>query len=514
MLVREKHRALVLKLQNPDKVLSVIPTAKKIRFRDTDLTVVPHRSEEVQVLRNLNFDPPAPVDYYYEWPGQFEPMSAQRDTVRFFTKHNRAYCLNDLGTGKTMATLWAFDFLRSEGFAKKLLVIAPLSTLQRTWADELFKHFPHLKVAVLHGTKKQRQTLLSNPNIDVFILNHDGAKVLKDELIKREDIDTVVLDELSQCARNHGTDRWKALRKITEHRPRVWGLTGTPTPNEPTDAWAQCRLLTPETVPRFFTHFRLQTMRQVSTYKWVARDNALETVNEAMQPAIRFSREECVDLPPITHETREVGLTALQQRLFDDMKANSYAAYKDGEITAVNAAVQIMRMVQIACGAAYDPNGKPVIIKPKARIEETRQLIEEANSKVIVFVPFKSALRMVHDELAKHFTCEMIDGSVSKSERDRIIGAFQNSKNPRVLIAQPATMSHGLTLTAASVVCWFAPITSAETYQQANARISRPGQTLNQLICHIEGTPLEHQLYERLKEKTLTQDSLLDMFAQ
>lgn len=513
MLVRPQHRALVLKLKNPERITSVIPTAKKLTVKGTTVTAVPHRSEEVQVLRNLGLEPPAPVDYYYDWPGQFSPMQAQKDTVRFLTKHNRAYVLSSMGTGKTIATLWAFDFLRQEGIASKLLVVGPLSTLQRTWADEVFKHFPHLRYCVLHGTKKQRKQLLSNTNNDVYIINHDGVKVLKDDLIERTDIDTVVLDELSQCARNHGTDRWKALRKVTENRARVWGLTGTPIPNEPTDAWAQCRLLTPENVPNYFRHFQMQTMRQISTYKWVAKDDALETVLKAMQPAIRFAREDCVDLPPIMHETREVKLSKDQQALFDDMKAKSYAAYKGGEITAVNAAVQLMRMVQIACGAAYDPNHKPIIIKPKARIEETRQLIEDAHSKVIVFVPFKSALTMVTDELSKHFTVERIDGSVGKNERDRIIGSFQNAKNPQVLVAQPAAMSHGLTLTAASVVCWFAPITSAETYQQANARISRPGQKLNQLICHIQGTPLEQKLYDKLKTKTLTQDSLLEMFA-
>ena len=515
MIVRPKHRALVLRTRNPERITSVIPTAKVVTYKGADLTVVPHKTQEMQVLRNLGYEPPAPVDYYYDWPGQFEPMAAQKDTVRFLTKYNRAYVLNGMGTGKSISTLWAFDHLRNEGLAKRMLVLAPLSTLQRTWSDEVFHHFPHLNVAVVHGTAHKRKLLLSNKETDVYVINHDGIKIrgMVDELIKRDDIDTIVLDELSQCGRNHGTNRWKALRKMTQDKPRLWGLTGTPIPNEPTDVWAQCRLITPETVPRYFNHFRMQTMKQVSTYKWVAKDDALDTVNQVMQPAIRFSREDCVDLPPVIHETREVGMTKDQEKLFNDMKARSYAAYQGGEITAVNAAVQIMRMVQIACGAAYDPEGKPVIIKPKSRIEETRQLIEDADSKVLVFVPFKSALKMVHDELSQHYTCAMIDGSVTKKARDEIIGSFQQAKDPRVLIAQPAAMSHGVTLTAASVVCWFAPITSAETYQQANARISRPGQKHSQLICHIEGTKLEHQLYQKLTTKTLTQDSLLDMFS-
>ena len=81
----------------------------------------------------------------------------------------------------------------------------------------------------------------------------------------------------------------------------------------------------------------------------------------------------------------------------------------------------------------------------------------------------------------------MIYGEVPRFVRDRILGNFQELTHPRVLIAQPATMSDGLTLTAATVIVWYAPITSAETYE-ANGRGTRPGQQHNQLIMHIQGS--------------------------
>ena len=80
----------------------------------------------------------------------------------------------------------------------------------------------------------------------------------------------------------------------------------------------------------------------------------------------------------------------------------------------------------------------------------------------------------------------------------------------RLLVAQPAAMSHGLTLTAASTIVWFAPITSNEVYQQANARITRPGQKQTQFIVHIEGSPVEKRIYERLQTKQSMQGLLLD----
>lgn len=512
MKLHRDSRRLILNLRDPNKLLDLTPTAERYIYQDRPFVLLPHRLPETKILKNLGFNPPHPVDEWYDWPGLYEPMKAQRETVKFLTLHNRAYCLNSIGTGKTLAGLWAFDYLRSEGLAKTLLVVAPLSTLERTWADEVFKHFPHLTASVVHNPNKQLRLQRLEQPADVYIINHDGVKVLQDALAERTDIDTIIIDELSQCARNATTRMWKALKALVQGRERVWGLTGTPIPNDPTDAWAQCRLLTPETVPPFFAHWREKTMYQASTFKWKPRDGALDTVHEAMQPAIRYTREECLDLPPVMYETRTVEMTPDQQRLYKDMQDVLYTQYQGGEIQAVNAAVQAMRLVQIASGAAYDPHKKPIVILPKPRLAAVLEIIAEAESKVIVFVPFRSSLEMTADAIDQHYTTERVHGGTSKNERDRIFGAFQSTDDPRVLVAQPAAMSHGLTLTAASVIVWFAPVSSAETYEQANGRITRPGQTFNQLIIHIEGSPAERKLYRALQDKTDMQSTLLDLF--
>lgn len=512
MKLHRDSRRLILNLRDPKRLLDLTPTAEQFTHDGHPFVLLPHRTTETKILQNLGFNPPHPVDEWYDWPGQFEPMQSQRETVKFLTLHNRAYCLNGLGTGKSISAAWAFDYLRTEGLAKKLLVIAPLSTLERTWADEFFRHLPHLEVSVVYGANRAARMRHLEREADVYVTNHDGVKVLQEELAARKDLDTVVIDELSQCARNAKTDMWRALKAVIQGRQRVWGLTGTPTPNGPTDAWAQCRLLTPETVPAFFAHWRAKTMKELYRYKWVPKEDALDTVYAAMQPAIRYKREDCVDLPPVMYETRTVDLTRDQARLYRDMEKVLYAQFQGGEIAAVNAAVQAMRLVQIASGAAYDPHKKPVLILPKPRIDATLEIIEQAQSKVIVFVPFKVSLKMVAEEIGKHYSTEMIYGEVSKTERDRIFGAFQKMTDPKVLVAQPAAMSHGLTLTAASVIVWFAPVSSAETYEQANGRITRPGQKFNQLIAHIEGSKVERKMYQALKDKTSMQDSLLDLF--
>ena len=150
MLVWPDKQALLVKSRNPDKILNVLPNAKSITVKGVPLVAVPHRINETRLLRNLGYNAPAPIRTYYDWPGRFKPFQAQKEAAAFLSMHTRAFNLSELGTGKSLASLWAYDYLRSIGLLNKALVISPLSTLERTWADELFNHFPHLTFGVLH----------------------------------------------------------------------------------------------------------------------------------------------------------------------------------------------------------------------------------------------------------------------------------------------------------------------------------------------------------------------------
>ncbi len=512
MLVHKPTKKLLLNLKDPARVLDVIPGSKSLEVQGKTLVSVPHGDDEVRVLRNLGFDPPTPIETYYDWPCRYDgPMRHQRITVPFLTLNPRAYCTSGMGSGKTLCGLWAYDWLRATGRAKRMLVLAPLSTLQRTWADEVFTHFPHLQAAVLHGTAERRLKLLAVPH-DVYIINHDAvkSKPILDALCARADIDVVLVDELA-IYRTPGTERFKAVNRLIKDRAYAWGFTGTPTPNAPTDAWAQCRLITPHTVPKFMGQFRDQTMRQFGPFKWVARENANDVVQKAMQPCIRFSREECIDLPPTTHHTREVPLTPEQSKAYNEMLKSLKMEYQGGQVLAVNEAVKLGKLVQICCGAAYDINGAEVPIPCGPRIEVVREVIDEAEGKVIVFVPYTSALVALATALGQHFSVEMVYGATSRVERDRIFKDFQQAASPRVIVADARTMSHGLSLTRANTIVWYGPTTSTETYLQANERIPRPGQKLSTHIVHIESTPVERAIYDRLRQRTSMQGALLDL---
>ena len=529
MLIVKSHRKLLLNLNDPNKVTAVIPTAKVVTMRGQNLVAVPHMEDEVRVLRNLGFDAPAPIDSYYDFPGKYRPFINQRITAAHLTMNPRDFCLNGMGSGKTLSVLWAFDYLRKQKVVDWMFVISPLSTLERAWGDEIFSSFFDMSFTVLHGTREKRHKLLKT-KFDVYIINHDGIK--NDETIRL--IDSLpgkglfVIDEIAEFS-NASTERWKKLNHIVNPRvvvivdgvkkqvvrPRewVWGLTGTPIPNAPTDAWAQAKLISPSRVPAWFGKFRDVVMQPSGRFKWTPRAGALDIVKQVMQPSIRFSREECVDLPPVTYVTRSTVLTAEQDKAYKDMLRTMKAQHNGQPITAINAAVMTSKLIQICCGVAYGVDGD-VVIPATARVELVKEIIRGSEGKVLVFAPLTGALNVLAEELRKDFTVEVVQGSTSKTARDEIFRNFQQSKNPHVLVANAGTMSHGLSFTAASTIVWFAPGNSNRTRTQANERMARPGQTKNMLIVNIEATPLERKMYQRLDDKSDMQDVLLELFKE
>jgi SNF2 family DNA or RNA helicase len=513
MVVVEKARAIALKLNNPNRVLDSIPSAKSYEVRGVPLVVTPHRLDEVRVLRNLGINAPSPILHYYDWPGQYIPFAHQKQTAAFLTLTPRGLVLNEIGTGKTQSALWAADYLIETKHIKKVLILSPLSTLERVWGDAIFTGLTHRRFVTLYGTAEKRIKLLKT-KADFYIVNHDGFSIIAPHI--NDMFDLVIVDEAA-ILRNPSTRRFKVFRKWVDANPttRLWLMTGTPTPNDPTDAWALAKLVNSPFCTKTFTAFREQVMMKIGQWKFIPRPESVEIVKHILQPAVRYTRDECFDLPDTIVQTRQVELTAEQKKHYQQMLRHFVTeAAQEGTITAVNEAVKIQKLVQIACGVAYGDDGQNIQLDCTPRINLVKEVIEEAGEKVIVFVPLTGTLHMLEKELSKHWTVGVVNGEVSANKRNVIFHDFQNNKDPHVLIAHPATMAHGLTLTSASTIIWYGPINSNEVYVQANGRIERIGKTHVSNVVHIEGTELEHKMYERLKNKQKLQGLLLDLIQQ
>lgn len=436
-------------------------------------------------------------------------FNVQKLTAALLLENYRGYVLNDLGTGKTRSVLFAFDALRSNQLARKMLVIGPISGLRRTWAREIMLALPHLSYVILYGDRKKRLRELSK-NVDVYIINHDGLEVIADEL-DAMNFDVVCVDELA-VYRNNRTDRTRLLKRFVEDRQYVWGMTGSPIPRAVTDVWAQANCLTPWTIPRYFTVFREQLMMKIDAYRWRPKAGAEERAVACMQPSVRYTLDEVTELPSRVIQYYACDMTPEQARVYEHMRATCVAMAKNKTIDALNAGAALSKLLQIAIGYVYTRSGDVVELDNTPRLQLILDLIDNCKNKVILFASYKSAVKALSTMLdANHIDHAVVTGDVSVPKRNNIFNLFQDTPRYKVLLAHPGCMAHSLTLTAATTTIWAGPCTSLETFHQANGRTFRIGQQHKTLVALVGGTGVEKRIYSLLGQNEQTQNRFLEI---
>ena len=502
------NKALLLNLRNPNKVTTIIPKSRQI---GTNQVMVNWGLDEAQVLKNLQIkNIPSPIMGKYDWPGLHRPFDHQKTTSSFLTLNRRAFCLNEQGTGKTGSVIWAADYLMKLGKIKRVLVICPLSIMDSAWRADLFKFAMHRTVDIAYGSKEKRNRIIAS-DTEFVIINYDGVEIVQDA-ITNGGFDLIVIDE-ANAYKNVQTTRWKTLNRILKPDTWLWMLTGTPAAQSPVDAYGLAKLVNPNNVPRFFTGFKDMVMLKITQFKWIVRPNADKIVFEALQPAIRFTKEECLDLPEQIYVTREVELTPQQRKYYDLLRKKLVVQASGEQITAVNAAVGLSKLLQISCGAVYSDTGETLEFDIKNRYKVLREAIDETQQKILIFVPFKNTIEILYEKLkADGFSSAIINGDVPAHKRAEIFKAFQETSSPRILIIQPQAAAHGVTLTAADTVVWWGPTPSLETYAQANARAHRAGQKHPVTVIRLQGSSAEKHLYKMLDNRIVDHVKLVDLY--
>jgi len=450
----------------------------------------------------------------YDWPRPlgFTPFEHQKTTSEFLISNPKAFCFNEQGTGKTASVIWATDYLMKLRLLKRILVICPLSIMKASWQADLFKFAMHRTVAIAHGDAKKRKKVIDG-EAEYVIINFDGVNIVKKEIMDGG-FDLIVVDEAS-AYKNPSTNRWKDLRDLTKVIKGMWMLTGTPAAQSPVDAYGLAKLINPSNVSPVFGQFRDSVMMKVGAFRWVPKPQAKHIVHTVLQPAIRFEKKDCLDLPPVTFTDRDAPLTPQQQAYYRILSKQMLIEAAGEEVSAINAAVKINKLLQISCGSVYTDAGEVIDFDVSNRLNVVQEVIEETNNKVLIFVPFTHSIDLLQKHLRKNnISCDVINGAVSANKRAEIVQTFQTQENPKVLIIQPQAASHGLTLTAADTIIWYAPCTSVETYLQANARIDRPGQVNHMTIVHIKGSQVEDKLYKLLRGNISNHNQIIDLYRQ
>lgn len=455
---------------------------------------------------------PSPITRDYDWPGLYTPFKHQITTASFLSIHHRAFCFNEAGTGKTSSVIWAADYLMKEKIIKRVLVICPLSIMYSAWQSDVFKTAMHRTVAVAHGDYNKRRKVIEG-DYDFVIINYDGVGVVQNE-IANAGFDLIVIDE-ANAYKTATTKRWKTLNKLLTPSTKLWMLTGTPASQSPLDAFGLAKLVAPGNVPKFFTAWRDKVMHQVSRFKYMPKPTARNDVFEALQPAIRFTKDECLDLPDVMYQTREVPLTPQVSKYYKALKDQMLIEAAGEKISAVHAAAKLTKLLQISGGAVYTDEKEVIEFDVSPRLNTLLEVIDETEHKVVVFVPFRHTIALVCNFLTQHgITNEIINGDVSAKDRADIIQRFQTTDQTRILVIQPQSASHGVTLTAADTIVFWSPVTSVETYLQCVARIDRVGQQHKMTIVHLQGSEVEKKMYQLLQSKVSSHEKLVDLYKE
>ena len=348
-----------LKITVPNDIVERITTAvEKTKVLDTrehltDLLIHwgPDELTQLNSIVTFKFPLPSPIVNDYEYTGRWVPFNHQKTTSEFLCINKRAFCFNEAGAGKTSSVLWPSDYLMNLGVIKRVLVICPLSIMTSAWKNDIYNTCLHRHPGVAYGTAADRKLIINNPKYEFVIINYDGVRIVKDDIIDAN-FDLIVVDE-ANAYKNVSTTRWKTLNKILKPHTRLWMLTGTPASQSPCDAYGLARLVAPHKVPKFSSAWRDRVMTQVTRFKWVPKHNSQDAVYSVLQPAIRFAKNDCLDLPEVTYQTREVPLSKNVQKYYKELKKEFLIEAAGEEITSVNAAANMTKLLQISGGAVY-----------------------------------------------------------------------------------------------------------------------------------------------------------------
>jgi SNF2 family DNA or RNA helicase len=502
-------KALLLKLRNPKRVTETVPKSKEV---GTNEVLVNWGIDEMHTLKRLNINVPSPIQSQYTWTGKYAPFDHQKKTSAFLTMNRKSFCFNEQGTGKTASAIWAADYLMKQGKIKRVLVICPLSIMDSAWREDLFTFAPHRSVDIAHGASKKRKAIIQQ-GADFVIINYDGVEIVSKE-IAEGGFDLVVVDEATHY-KNTQSQRWKTLRRLIKDDTWMWMMTGTPAAQSPLDAYGLAKMVNPDAVPRFFGSFRDMVMRKITQFRWIVKPEATDLVFNVLQPAIRFTKEECLDLPDMTYVKRKVELTRQQKKYYDLLRKKLVMTVGGDEVTAINAAVVMNKLLQISAGAVYTDEGDTLEFDIKHRYKVLREVIDESSQKVLIFVPFRHTIDILTDKLRNDgITTEVIRGDVPVNKRTDIFKRFQTTNEPRVLVIQPQSAAHGVTLTAANTVVWWGPTPSLETYAQANARVHRSGQKHPCTVVQLQGSAVEQRVYSLLDNRIDVHTKMIDLYKE
>jgi SNF2 family DNA or RNA helicase len=413
----------------------------------------------------------------------------------------------DMGLGKTVSTLTAVKDLLGDGTVKRVLIIAPLRVAMSTWPNEV-KRWDYLSDLYIHQlaglSPAARQKALVQP-AQISIINRELVPWLVEAYGQRWPYDTVVIDE-SSAFKSTQAKRWRALRSVLPKIKRMVQLTATPAANNLIDLWPQIYLLDRgERLGKTKGMFLEKFCRSVGNPQWnqwevkPERKDALYTLLADI--TVRMKAEDYLAVPDRIDSVIQVSPAPKWRKQYAALQKDFVVALDQGEITAVNAAVQTGKLLQMCNGAAYLEEGGWEVVHDD-KLDALAEILEQTDEPVLVAFQFKSDLARLRERFPQ---------ATFLGKDPEVIDRWNDGKIP-LLLAHPASAGHGLNLQKGGrTIVWFGLPWSLELYSQFNGRLHRQGQEKPVLVYHIlVGDTADEAVHSTLTQKDATQNDLLE----
>jgi len=413
-----------------------------------------NQTEYLIAIRDRGHDPRV-LDYaFYGLP----PFDHQVRMFEWGRRRKTMAFLSEQGTGKTRSALDVCQYRLETNRIKNILVVCPLSVIS-SWQDEIKTWCkPGLnRHTVLVGTKEQRKQKLENgmmTGVQFFIINYDGVRTIE-QALQRHKWGMIILDE-SIMIKNRQAQRTKAIKRVAANTEYKLIMTGSPITQDALDLHSQFEFLDGgRTLGKNYFQFRNRFFQEINFgqfSKWVPRKGSPPEIQRMVYTsAIRYTKEQCLDLPEKIFQQRYVSMTAKQAKMYKDMSDQLIAEIEDGEYTSAALVVtKLIRLSQITAGVVTPDNSEEarrINAQGKdPKNSEIIQLIEQSDDQFVIWCRFRKEIMMVVEDLRKKgYEVGYIYGDVKQADRARAIDDWRAART-RVLVCQVATAGMGITL--------------------------------------------------------------------
>ena len=437
----------------------------------------------------------------------------QEDGSSFLASKKHALLADEMGLGKSCQAISACDQIN----AKRVLVLCP-AVARLNW-DREFTRFSQIE-RESHVVMNSKGSIIG----DLVICSYDLAsrKPILDQLT-REEIDVLILDE-SHFLKNRQAKRTKIVySKLLPLAKRVFCLSGTPAPNDPSELW---------TMLNAFGVYRKRYWDFVREYCTGFQDNFgfkitggknIPHLKQAIQPImLRRKKEEVLkDLPPIRYSEIVVEKSEVDEEIYfpETLAPNHVLDFKP-MLDAVKLILdqtqgeQTLQALHAIGGNKYNSGGVAKlrrflgVSKAPGIAELIANDLQNGMRKIVVFAVHRDVIVLLRDALRKEFGrfgVVTLFGGTPPKRRQENIDRFQTNPKCRIFIGQVVAAGTAITLTAAHDVLFAEASWNPADNAQAAMRCHRIGQDEPVFVRFVSAAgTIDERIQRVLRRKTET----------